>query len=172
MDANLIVTFDPAHAGKAREEVNVLLAEVGEKPAFLESGIDGLFFLKAKNPKGTVKKLVEECKKNPDKFGSTFHWTPIDKWSTSNLEDMSKVLKGIDAKMKPDESWKMDLGKRQYEGETPNLIIKLTDNINKPKVDLKNPQKIVKVEIIGKKAAIALLDASEFLDVSKLKAGK
>jgi len=172
MDANLIVTFDPAHAGKAREEVNALLAEVGEKPEFLESGIDGLFFLKAKNPKGTVKKLVEECKKNPDKFGSTFHWTPIDKWSTSKLEDMSKVLKGIDAKMNPAESWKMDLGKRQYEGETPNLIIKLTDNINKPKVDLKNPQKIVKVEIIGKKAAIALLDASEFLDVSKLKAGK
>ena len=172
MDANLIVTFDPAHAGKAKEEVNALLTEVGEKPKLMESGVDGLFFLNVKDPKGIVKKLVGECKKNPDKFGSTFHWSPVDKWCTSKVEDMSKVLKGIDAKMDPDESWKMNLSKRQYKGETPDLIIKLTDNINKPKVDLRNPQKIVKVEIIGKKAAIALLDASEFLDTSKLKAGK
>jgi tRNA acetyltransferase TAN1 len=172
MDANLIVTFDPAHAGKAKEEVNALLTEVGEKPNFMESGVDGLFFLRVKNSKATVKKVVAECKKNPDKFETTFHWTPVDKWCTSKLEDMSKVLKDIDAKMKPEESWKMDLSKRQYEEDTQNLIIKLTDNINKQKVDLKNPQKIIKVEIIGKKAGIALVDASEALDVSKLKAGK
>ena len=35
MDANLIITFDPAHAGKAKEEVNALLTEIGEKPKFL-----------------------------------------------------------------------------------------------------------------------------------------
>lgn len=172
MDANLLVTFDPAHAGKAKEEANALLTEVGEKPKFLESGIDGLFFLKIKDPKKTVKKLREDCKKNPDKFGSTFHWTPIEKWCSSKIEEMSKVMKDIDAKMNPNESWKMDLGKRQYKGETPDLIIKLTDKISKPKVDLKNPQKIVRVEIIGDKAGISLLDASEVLDVPKLKAGR
>ena len=172
MDANLIVTFDPSHAGKAKEEVNALLTEVKEKPKFLKSEIDGLFFLKVKDPKAATKKLAQECKKSPDKFEVTFHWMPIDKWCSSKMEDMSKVLKSIDGKMKPDESWKMDMSKRQYEGETPDLIIKLTDNIDKPKVDLKNPQKIIKVEIIGKQAGISLLDASENLDVSKLKAGK
>ena len=122
MDANLIITFDPAHAGRAREEVNALLTEVGEKAEFLESNIDGLFFLKVKNPRGAVKKLVGECKKSPDKFVSTFHWSPIDKWTTSKVEDISKVLKDIDSKMNPEESWKMDLGKRQYEGSTPDGI--------------------------------------------------
>ncbi len=166
MEANLLVTYDPAHAGKAKEEVNALLE--GIKAQFLESDIEGVFLLSAKNPKEITKKL--NTKSNASRFNYTFHWVPIDKWCSSKLEDMAKAMKEIDAKMKPEESWKMDLAKRKYEGETPKLIMKLTENINKPKVDLKNPQKIVKVEILGKKAAVALLDKSELLDVPKLKA--
>jgi tRNA(Ser,Leu) C12 N-acetylase TAN1 len=86
------------------------------------------------------------------------------------MSDMAKAMKEIDTRMKPEESWKMELTKRQFKGDTPDLIRKLTENINKPKVDLKNPQKIIRVEIIGKKAGVALLDRSEFLDIPKLKA--
>ena len=167
-EANLVVTYDPAHAGKAREEVNAMLDSLKAKAEFLESDIEGLFLLSVSNPKEITKKL--NTKDNASRFSYTFHWVPIDKWVSSKPEDMAKVMKEIDAKMNAQESWKMDLTKRRYEGDTPKLIMKLTENINKPKVDLKNPQKIVKVEIIGKKAGIALLDRSELLDVPKLKA--
>ncbi len=167
-EANLVVTHDPAHAGKARDEISALLDGVGIKPQFLESGVEGVFLLSVKNPKEATKKL--NTKANAKKFSHTFHWVPIDKWVSSKITDMAKAMKEIDAKIKPEESWKMELSKRNYEGETPKLIMKLTENINKQKVDLKNPQKIVKVEIIGKKAGISLLDRSEYLDVPKLKA--
>ena len=36
MDANLLISFDPTHAGKAEEEVKALFSEVGEKPEFLK----------------------------------------------------------------------------------------------------------------------------------------
>jgi len=167
-EANLVVTYDPAHAGKAKEEINVILESLKAKAQFLESDVEGLFLLNAQSPKEITKKL--NTKSNAKKFNYTFHWVPIDKWVSSKPEDMAKAMKEIDAKMKPEESWKMDLTKRRYEGETPKLIMKLTENINKPNVDLKNPQKIVKVEIIGKKAGVALLDRAELLDVPKLKA--
>lgn len=170
MDANLLITYDPAHSGKAKEEVNALLDEVGEKANFIESEVDGLFLMHVKDPKKLTKKLAGLCSDNPERFEFTFKWTPIDKWCSSDMDNLMDEMKKIDAKMDAKESWKMDLGKRQYEGKTTDLILKLTDNINKPKVDLKNPQKIVKVEIIGSKTGIALLDADEFLDVSKIKA--
>lgn len=168
-EANLIVTYDPAHAGKAGEEVKSHLESQNEKPEFLKSDVDGLFLVKTKkNPKELTKSL--NTKKNAKNFSYTYHWIPVDKWTTSKIEDMKKVMKELDSKMDPKESWKLDLGKRHYEAKTTDLILKLTENIDKPKVDLKNPKKIVKVEIIGKKAGISLLDASELLDVPKLKA--
>ena len=49
------------------------------------------------------------------------------------------------------------------------MIMKLTEVIDKPKVDLSNPDKIVQVEIVGKQAGISLLAKDELLEVSKLK---
>ena len=168
MDANLLVTFEPTHSGKAQEEVKALLEKAGEKATFQKSDIDGVFLLKTKkNPKELVKAI--NTKENADNINFTFHWVPIDKWCPSGIADMAKVLKEIDAKMDPKDSWKMDLGKRHYDGDSTQLIMKLTENISKPNVDLKNPKKIVKVEIIGKNTGISLLDASEFLSSRKLK---
>ncbi len=165
MDANLIVTFDPSHAGKAKEEIVSALEEDGEKAVFLESGVSGLFLLKTKNPKGLVKNL----RAGINRFEYTFHWIPVEKWCSSDLDALAEEMKEMDARIDPKESWKIDISKRCYEARTTDLINKLTENINKPKVDLKNPDKIVKVEIIGDRAAITLLDKSEILDVPKLK---
>lgn len=167
MDANLLVTFDPTHKGKAEEEVKAALKEVGEEPKFNDSPVDGLFLLKtSKDPKELVKGLKGL---GADKFENTFHWVPIDKWCKADVGDISKAMKDIDGKIDEAESWKLDLNKRSLEGKTTDLIIKLTENINKPKVDLKNPQKIIKVEIVGKDAGVALINPDEELDVPKMK---
>ena len=171
-DANLLVTYDPAHGGKAKEEAESLLESVGEKAEFLESDIAGLFFLRTrKDPKELTRDLRSEVEEDPEKYNYTFHWIPIDRWVRSDMSDMTKAMKDIDAKMSDDDSWKLDLSKRQYEGKSTDLIMKLTENINHPKVDLKNLQKIVKVEIVGDHAGIALLDKSELLDIPKIKGG-
>ena len=169
MGANLLITFDPAHSGKAKDEVNTMLKEAGGDGEFVESSVEGLFLLKVKDAKKVTKKLKTVCEKEPSKFEFTFRWAPIDSWCSSDMKALSGEMKKLDGKMKDEESWKLDLGKRQYDGKTTDLILKLTENINKPKVDLKNPQKIIKVEIIGDKAGIALLDANEVLDTSKIK---
>ena len=167
MEANLIVTYDPTHAGKANEEVKELLEEFGGAE-FLESGFEGVFLLRTKqDAKKITRRLTEISREEPYKFRCTFRWIPVDKWCNSKLADMANAMKEIDSRIGEHESWKMDLGKRGYEGATMELVMKLTENINKPNVNLKNPDKIVKVEIIGDRAGIALLTADEYLNIAK-----
>ncbi|MBS3097593.1 hypothetical protein J4209_02235 [Candidatus Woesearchaeota archaeon] len=169
VEANLIVTYDPAHAGSAKEEVDRVLKEIKNEAKHLKSGIDGIFNTRVKDARKVVQSLVKLCKKKPDLFDKTFHWIPIDKWVKASIKDMQKELKKFDKAIKEKESWKMDLGKRKTDLHEKDLIIKLTEVINKPKVDLEKPDKIVKVEIIGNKAGIALLGKDELLNIPKLK---
>jgi len=169
-DANLLITYEPAHAGKAEEEAKALLKSVGDAE-FLKSDTDGIFLVHTKkNPKEMVKKLLHECTTTPSKFRYTFHWVPIDKWCPSDIDAMEKVMQEFDKKMDPSKSWKLDIEKRSYDKhKTIDLIVKLTDHIDKPNVDLKNPEQIIKVEIIGKRAGLSLLEADELLNVPKFK---
>ena len=64
----------------------------------------------------------------------------------------------------------MELDKKHHKGgDTIELILKLTEAVNKPKVDLEKPEKIRKVEIVGNKAGMALLKADELLNTIKAK---
>ena len=170
--ANLLVTFDPAHDAKAKEEVEGLLGVLKEKPTFLKSKVAGLFLLVVNDARKSVKALRDAAKDDPDQFAYTFHWIPIDYWISSDFKDMKKKMKEFDKKLDPEKTWKLTVAKRQYdEHRTPEIILALTAEISKHKVDLKNPQQIIKVEIIGKEAGVSLLDSDEILDVPEFKHG-
>jgi len=170
-DANLLITYDPAHSGRAEDEAKTLLKSAGEDAKFLKSDIEGVFLLRTKkDPKAIARELQKSGKANPSQFGYTFHWVPIEEWVKTDLTAIGKVLKAFDKKMDPAKSWKLDLVKRHFDKMgTSELILKLTEHINKPKVDLKTPQVVVKVEILGKKTGLALLDADELVDATALK---
>ena len=167
MEANLVVTYDTTHAQKAEQEIKDLVEHFSDVK-FLESGFEGVALLHtAQNPKVVVKQLSETFSEEPYKFKYTYKWAPIETWCKASLTEMSESMKSLDAKMNQAETWKIDIGKRGFEGSTPDLVMSLTTHINKPKVDLKNPQNIVKVEIVGDRAGISLLKAEEYLDISK-----
>ncbi len=166
---NLLVTFDPNKEASAKLEIEQLLSEINEKSRFFDSDVNGLFKIAVNNPKAVVRKLVERCKSNPDKFSRTFHWIPVDNWCKSKISEMQNLVKQVANGIDSGEKWKMDLGKRNFEEHERDLIIKLTDVIDKPNVDLKDPDKIIKVDILGNEAGISLLRKDEILSVPKLK---
>ena len=172
MDSNLLITYDPSHPGKAKEEVNNLLEEVDEKISFDKSDVEGVFLASVRDARALVRSLVDIFQVSSDRFQYTFNWIPIDKWISSDIKVMEEEMKRLNQEMDPKQSWKIDITKRRYETRTPDIITKLTEHIDKPKVDLKNPQKIIRVEIIGEKAGISLLDTEEVLNIPKLKEWK
>lgn len=168
-EANLLVTFDPVHQESAKKEIDTLMKEVKHEGKIIKIS-EGMAQIRVKDAKKVVVDLLKIAKKQIAKFNYTFNWWPVDKWCKGEVKEMQKVIaelqKGIDKKDK----WKLDLAKRNTTKEYPkNLIIQLTEVIDKPNVDLSNPHKTIKVEIIGDKAAISLITEGEALNVSKLK---
>lgn len=172
-EANLLVTFDPTHQESALKEISGLLAGIKEKADILKAE-DGLAEVLVKDAKKAVKNLTALSEKSLDKFMHTFHWMPIEKWCKAEVSEMKKVIKDLGDKIKKDEKWKMDLKVRRVKDKPDEikLILNLTGVVDKQKVDLQNPEKIIKVEIIGNKAGLALLGKKELLNVAKLKEGK
>ncbi len=166
-DANLLVTHDPSHAGSAKEEVEKALKAIKQKAKFLKSDTDGVFKLRVGNARKVVKNL-SKLKSKKGMFEHTAYWVPIDKWVAANISTMQKEIKKLQKGIKKTEKWKMDLHKRHFEQiHSTELIIKLTEIVDKLKVDLENPQKIIEVQIMGKKAGLALLNKDEILSLGK-----
>lgn len=165
VDANLLVTHEPSHAGSAKDEVEKALKAIKQKAKFLKSDVEGLFKLRVGNAKKAVKSLGK-LKSKKGMFEHTFYWIPIDKWIATNVKSMQKEVKKLQNGIKKTEKWKMDLHKRHFDSmHSTELIMKLTEVIDRPKVDLENPQKIVEVQIIGKKTGLSLLNKDEMLAV-------
>lgn len=171
-EANLLVTFDYAAYMGARNEVIDVLREVGEEnPEFLYSEVKGLFQLRVEGaPKEVTRKLDALCRRDPSRFWYTYHWVPIEKWCPSTIEDMSEVVKALAERIRPEERWRMSINKRFYrEHHTRELIEKLAQHVDKPKVDLENPEKIIRIEIIGGRAGFSLLTPKEDFSVNDVK---
>jgi len=172
-EANLLVTFDSMNYREARAEVIDALREVGEAhPLFLPSAVGGVFMVKVDtDPKETMLKLDALCRADPSRFRFTYHWIPIERWCPSTIEEMAGVIKEFAERIKPDERWRMEIHKRFYGAfHTNELIEKLAQHVDRPKVDLKNPQKTIRIEIIAREAGLSLLEPKEHLSVNKVKA--
>jgi tRNA(Ser,Leu) C12 N-acetylase TAN1 len=167
-DSNLLITFDPAHKEKAIEEVASILKGVKENPKFYESGVPGVLLTKIENdPRLILKKVCSCCKKTPEKAYVTKKWVPIEKWCSSSIDELEKAVGEIGIRIGAKKTWKMEISKRSYEKyNVIDMIMKLTGSIENTNVNLKNPDVVVKIEILGRKAGCSLLEQCEILDTS------
>jgi tRNA(Ser,Leu) C12 N-acetylase TAN1 len=167
---NLIVTYDPTHAGTAENELNAVLKKIGEKPKIITSEAEGLFKVAVSDARKVVGRLRDLCRADPNLFVVTYHYIPIDSWCKSDTGVMQKSIKPLALGIGENERWKMNISKRHWDKLSgTELIIKLTDVIDREKVDLNKPQKIVQVEIIGKEAGISLLQPEDLLNIAEVK---
>lgn len=168
-EANLLVTFEPVHLESAKKEIENILKETKEKAKLLKAE-EGLAEISASDAQKLVKAVVGIAKKDEKKFCYTFNWWPVDKWCKAEVKDMQKVISELEKGIKSTDKWKLDITKRKTDKEYGrDFIIKLTEVIDKPKVDLSNPDKIIKIEIIGNKAAISLISKDNHLNIARLK---
>jgi tRNA(Ser,Leu) C12 N-acetylase TAN1 len=168
--ANLIVTFDPNHLESAKKEIMHLLEEVKQKAQLLTAD-EGLAHIAVKDARKAVEDLEAISKKSLDKFEHTMKWIPIDVWCKNSVKEMQNNIKKMVKGIKPEEKWKMELKTRKLKDKPDEikLIMGLTEVVDRKKVDLDDPEKIIKVEIIGNKAGLALLNKNHLLNIAKMK---
>lgn len=165
---NLLVTYDPNHKGIAEAEIKEAMSRIGERYELIQTPVDGLFKLKTQDARRVVKRLADLYRREVQVLSTTHRYIPIDAWCKSEVTEMQKIIKGLVPNIGQNERWKMSISKRHWDKmHGTDLIIKLTEVIDRVKVDLEKPEKIVQVEIIGPEAGIALLRSDETLEVTE-----
>ena len=82
---------------------------------------------------------------------------PVDVWVDSNLESMQEAVLKLQDQIKPGESWRVSVEKRCYTLCRKIGIIKELAELVDEKVDLRNPDKIARIDIIGNTRATAII---------------
>jgi len=168
-DYNLLISYDfMMRFGLARRELINFLGSLGdETPIVNKTLARGILGLKTSlDNRLVVKEARKKYKEDPGAFRAVIKFVPIDNWTDSTLEAMKKEVDRF--KITEKEKWRMTVEKRRYEKyHTDEIIEALAKNV-KGKVDLEDPDKIIRVEILGPRAGISLLSPDEVFSTREL----
>lgn len=168
---NLLVTFHPNQAELAEREVRKRVEDVGGQVEDIErSSIDGVFCVRlAGDAKQIVSSLHSEFQESPEMLTHTYHWVPIDVWVEADEEVMIDAVKDLAQGIGENEKWMMHVHKRHHPKHSEELMLTLTGPISKGKVDLKHPEKVIVVEVLGGTAGLSLLAKDQLINVNRLR---
>lgn len=169
-DFNLLVSCPWALAGRAKREIAYLVKQLGDdEPVIKRTIARGIIGVKTHlDSREVIKGLKTLFRKEPGIFQFTLKWVPVDLWVDSDIETMKEAVAQIKDKIKLGERWRMTVEKRRYNlHHTIDVIKALAELINE-KVDLKNPDKILRIDIIGKSAGFSVVTPQEIFSTTGL----
>ena len=166
---NLLVSFSSVNFWKAREEIEGILERLGDDRPLIEMTIArGILGVKTSLvPRQVVRRLRELFEEDPLTFQYTVKWVPIDAWASSDMDSMKRVVMELKGGIGKGEKWRMTVEKRRYTKLHSIEIIRELAELIDEKVDLENPDKILRIDIIGRYAGISILKPNNVFSVAK-----
>ncbi len=168
LEFKLIVTYSYNFLGAKREIARVLALLGDDFPTIRRTIIKGVVgVLTSLDAHQLSTKLQKIAVDDPKKFYFTQRWIPIELWTSSDIPSMKEGVKKI-AKIDANERWMMVVEKRRYgKHHTAEIIRELAEGVI-GKVDLQNPEKILRIDILGPYAGISLLRPREIFSALRL----
>jgi len=169
-DFNLLVSCPWPFVGEARREIACFLRLLGdEKPAIELTVARGIIGVKTRlDSREVIKELRVLFSQDPKRFQYTSKWIPVDLWTDSDIESMRKAVEPVKGKIKHGERWRMIVERRRYTLYHKIDIITALAELIEEKVDLTNPDKILRIDIIGKFVGVSVVLPCEFFSMTKL----
>jgi len=169
-DFNLLVSCPWTVSGKAKREIADVLRLLGDdRPSIERTVARGIMGVKTRlDSREVVKGLQRLFMTDPTAFQYTLKWVPTDFWTYSDMNSMKEAVRNARDKIREGERWRMTVEKRRYTLYHKIDIIKELAELINEKVDLKNPDKIVRIDIIGKYAAVSVLSPREIFSTTRL----
>jgi len=168
-DFNFLVSFSWGLYRRAKEEIVYILKLLGdEKPLVKPTIAEGIIGVKTNlDPREAVQGLRMLFDKDPLSFQHTLKWVPVDLWTHSDMESMKEAVVKLRNKIQAGERWRMTVEKRRYTQYHKTEIIRELANLIDEKVDLENPDKILRIDIIGKYAGLSILTLQDIFSIAK-----
>jgi tRNA(Ser,Leu) C12 N-acetylase TAN1 len=167
---NLLVSAPRYHEEDVKAEMFFTMLMCGDKyPIISDLEFQGLITvfsnLDCKNIITKIKKILE---KNPDYFQYVLKIVPIDFVCTTDGEIINEIVKNnYHHFINEEDSFRIKLNRRKNESiERKVFIDKIAANFSN-EVDLENPDKIIRFEILGNIAGISFLKPDQIIRVKK-----
>jgi len=169
-DFNLLVSCPWGWYGNAKAEIMRILAENGDKQPKVQMTLArGIIGVKtALNPRSVVQFLRTLFEKDRSAIQYTLKWVPIDLWTNSDIESMKAGVTRLRNGIQPNETWRMSVETRRYTALHKIEIIREAADLIDQRVDLENPDKIVRIDILGNQAGISVLKPDEIFSAMKI----
>jgi len=166
---NLLVSCSWGGFRRAKGEIARVLRLLGdENPDMKPTLAEGIIGVKTcLNPREVVQELRKLFKEDPSIFQHTSKWIPVDLWTYSTMTFMKRAVAELGKSILKGEKWRLTVEKRRYTLYHKIEIIRELAELIDRKVDLENPDKIIRIDIIGKYAGVSLLEPQEVFSVAK-----
>jgi len=168
-DFNLLVSYSWGMCGKAIEEVRSVLKSLGdEEPIVKRTFAEGIIGAKTPlDPREVIRELRTLFEREPFILQETLKWVPVDLWTLSEMDSMKEAVVQLKNKIQTGERWRMIVEKRRYTRYHKIEIIQELAELIDERVDLENPDKILRIDIIGKYAGFSVLAPKDIFSVAK-----
>ena len=167
---NLLISTRRGEEKDACSEAWYLLREIGDSEASVDTTpIRGLIVAKTSlSPFEAVEKLRKLLAERPEEFRYTLKIIPIQKVVKTDLDEIKKISKELSAQIGLDEKFRVSVEKRHSEIDRMEVVKAAAEEIDR-KVDLKNPDKILLIEILGNLTGVSVVKENDVLSVVKEK---
>lgn len=165
---NILVSYPWSQFVNAKKEIQTVLRTLGEENPLISRTIaKGIIGVKTcQNTREVVHTLHRMFSEDASIFQYTSKWVPIELWTHSDIEPMRKAVEQLRTEINIGEKWRITLEKRRFTKHRKIEIIKSLAELIDEKVDLKNPDKILRIDIIGKYAGISILKPNDIFSTS------
>ncbi|MHA1150249.1 MAG: THUMP domain-containing protein [Promethearchaeota archaeon] len=167
---NLLISTSRFNETNAKAELWFLLLMSGDEyPIILNLKIMGLFTaLTSLNNRDVINKANKLLEENSNFFRYILKIIPIDYVCEANLEVINKIVnENYKLYIKQEDSFRILLKRRKNDSIQRNKFIEvIANNLDNP-VNLKNPDKIIRFEILGHLCGISFHKPNEVLRVRK-----
>lgn len=166
---NLLISTSRHNEINAKAELWFLLFMMGDEfPLIFRVEFPGLFIaLTNLNPKKCIEKLRKMALKNPNFFQYILKITPIEYACETDLYLIKMtVIDNFHRVIKKKETFKIQINKRNCATSKLEIIEHIAVDLQN-KVDLREPDKIVNIEILGNFTGISFITKDDILSVVK-----
>jgi tRNA(Ser,Leu) C12 N-acetylase TAN1 len=142
---------------------------LGDSSPFIERTIArGILGVRTSlDPRKVVAEFNERVVKNPNSFNYVLKLRPVDLWTAPTIADLKVAVSSLKGQIRPGERWGMEVELRRFTTLHKLEIIEPLAQLIDEKVDLRNAEKTVRIEILGDAAAVSVLKPEDIFSLRK-----
>lgn len=167
---NLLISTSRGNERRTCKEIWYLLNELGDKnPEVDVTPAVGLIVAYTSiKPLKAISGFREILGNRPWEIRYALRITPIEKNVQADIIEIKKMARKLAARIRSDESYRVTVRKRHSDLRSKDIIEAVASEIPR-KVDLKNPSKILLVDILSCIAGVSLIEPDSYLSIEKEK---